>query len=215
MNAILQCFIHTPLIQSYFTSGLFKNNISRNVERVRGKILADLVGSFSREYTALDDPIYSLRRLRVDVGKHLSQFQGYDQHDAQEFLAMFIDKLTEELTVSVASMAKTAPPGFFNAGSPAKLPEVKSDEKKVSVMGDLFSGKLCTKVTCPHCGHMYEKEDGFCYLSLPLPQEVLAPTNYRTHTSRWCALRGVRCTASRHPLSSSRSKFNAPPASQP
>jgi ubiquitin carboxyl-terminal hydrolase 4/11/15 len=165
MNAILQCFIHTPTIKSYFTSELYKNNISKDAKRINGKILADLIGSFSKEYSTLDDPIVSLRKLRAGIARHLSQFQGYDQHDAQEFLAMLIDKLTEELTVSVATnFSKTASAILFNNN--------KSTEK-VSAMRDFFSGKLCTRVTCPHCKNSIEKEDSFCYLSIPLPLEVI------------------------------------------
>jgi len=165
MNAILQCFIHTPTIKSYFTSDLYKNNINKDAKRIDGKILADLIGSFSKEYSILDDPIVSLRKLRVGITKHLSQFQGYHQHDAQEFFAMLIDKLTEELTVSVTSN--------FNKSAPAALFNNAENTEKVSAMRDFFTGKLCTKVTCPHCMNSTEKEDSFLYLSIPLPVEVV------------------------------------------
>lgn len=92
---------------------------------------------------------------------------------------MMLDKLTTELTTCIVpAMAKTATPsGFDSAGSPSKSQEAKEeskgteDEKKISVMDDLFRGELTNCITCPCCGNVSEKRETFYYLSLPLPQE--------------------------------------------
>jgi len=196
MNAILQCIVHTPLLKPYFTSGLFKQHISKkHASSSSDSLLADIVSEFLKEYGKVNDPIVSLRKIKNVIGKYLPQFQGYDQHDAQEFLAMILDRLTEELTTTVKvpinnvpSFSKTMPNmDVINSPDKAQDNENKQDasmtptksntqpteiEKKISVMSDLFCGELCTTITCPNCGNVSDLKETFYYLSVPLPLEV-------------------------------------------
>ena len=49
--------------------------------------------------------------LKKVVSKELSPFAGYEQHDAQEFLTYFLDKLSEDLNRNVKEEKKElAPP---------------------------------------------------------------------------------------------------------
>ncbi|MDR3547953.1 MAG: ubiquitin carboxyl-terminal hydrolase family protein [Candidatus Pacebacteria bacterium] len=186
MNAILQCVTHTPLLRNYYTSGLYQAHVNKKVATTG--ILSEVVADFFREYEHANDPIDSLRKIKNAIGKYIPQFQGYDQHDAQEFLAMMLDKLITELTRNVAMsafpLAKTAPSGFNSGASPVKSQqESKEDskgaetERKISVMDDLFCGELTNVITCPNCNKVSEKKESFYYLSLPLPQEVHIPTS--------------------------------------
>ena len=170
MNAILQCFLHTPLVMKYFTSGLFKNYMKRLKEPEA--TLSSVIAGFAIEYERLKDLIEPLRKLKEVIGRYIPQFQGYDQHDAQEFLSMMIDKLTAELTiVRPDNFEKTLPSNGLLYGSPLKNPE--KIESKVSVIGNLFCGELCSTVTCHHCKNCSETKEPFYYLSVPLRQRVL------------------------------------------
>lgn len=82
MNAILQCVAHTPLLRNYYTSGLYHAHI--NKKQTGSGILAEVIADFFREYERTSDPVDSLRKIKTAIGKYIPQFQGYDQHDAQE-----------------------------------------------------------------------------------------------------------------------------------
>lgn len=180
MNAILQCIAHTPLLNNYFRSGIYQYHVNREKKNSQ-EVFADVLAEFIKEYSE-NEATSSLKTLKSAIGKYIPQFQGYDQHDAQEFMAMLLDKLNEELTtilpLSGGVQVKTSSSGFeIPKGSPKKGDNAEDKkgeetEQKVSVMDDLFRGELSTAINCPNCGKLPEKKEHFYYLSVPLPEEV-------------------------------------------
>ena len=83
MNSILQCIVHTPLLRNYFITGIFQSHINKKSPISKG-IFSEVIAEFLKEYATLNDPISSLRKVKTAIGKYIPQFQGYDQHDAQE-----------------------------------------------------------------------------------------------------------------------------------
>lgn len=165
MNAILQCLMHTPLVSSYFTSGLYKNHINKKKGE---ETLAEIISEFACEYEKANYPAKLLWKIKSAIEKFVPHFQGYDQHDAQEFLSMLIDRLNDELTIT----ASTEGSNVSSKGS-----EEQSKTERTSIMGDLFCGELCSAVTCPHCGNVSARREPFYYLSVPLPQRVVVFAN--------------------------------------
>jgi ubiquitin C-terminal hydrolase len=159
MNAILQCLIHTPLVKSYFISDLYRNHIKKKKNE---ETLADIISEFAREYERANYPAKILWKIKSAIEKYVPHFQGYDQHDAQEFLGMLIDKLNDELTVTRTTEGSNS-----------------SENNKVSIMGDLFCGELCSMIECPYCKNVSEKKEPFYYLSVPLPLKVIVVESYR------------------------------------
>ena len=90
MNAILQCVTHTPLLRNYFVSGLFRHHINKLATLSAKGILAEVVAEFIQEYEIANDPITTLRKIKTAIGKYIPQFQGYEQHDAQEVLCLHL-----------------------------------------------------------------------------------------------------------------------------
>ena len=73
------------------------------------------------------------------------------QQDCQEFLAVLLDHLHEQLIYEqVSSSSLTAAPAE-------------------SIVSQTFQGQLKNEVECLKCGHVSEKLEPFVYLSLPLP----------------------------------------------
>lgn len=66
-------------------------------------------------------------------------FSGYDQHDAQEFLNLLLDKMSEE------------------------LPE------KPTIIDYLFGGKTKSQLSCLSCKKVKNIDEKMYILSLPLP----------------------------------------------
>ena len=105
MNAVLQCLSHTDLLAEYFVTDHYKNDIRRNNKLnskkfgTKGELteaLAVLLKSlWSCQYTA--DVSSEFKQV---VGKHGSQYRGYSQHDAQEFLMWILDKIHEDLNIA-------------------------------------------------------------------------------------------------------------------
>lgn len=94
MNSVLQCLLHTPLFNEYFSD---RNVLTQEIHpeaRLRGELVlafTDLVADCKRG-TAVA-PL-SIKRL---VSKVYPLFRGCSQHDSAEFLRAVLDILHEEL----------------------------------------------------------------------------------------------------------------------
>ena len=105
MNAVLQCLCHTELLAEYFVSDQYRSDIRRNNKinakkfGTRGELtdqLAILLKSlWSGQYTAEIS-----NDFKTVVGKYGSQYRGFAQHDAQEFLLWLLDKVHEDLNIA-------------------------------------------------------------------------------------------------------------------
>jgi ubiquitin C-terminal hydrolase len=131
------------------------------------------MAKFISDYEQINEPLLSLRNIKDAIDKYMPQFQGYNQHDAQEFIAMLIDKLTAELTIKVSTKFSKTYPSNDTKTSSNKTTETDEGTLNVSVMGNLFSGELCSTVICPYCNYSSKKKEPFYYLSIPLPQHVI------------------------------------------
>ena len=105
MNAVLQCLCHTELLAEYFVTDQYRFDIRRNNKLnakkygTKGELteqLAMLLKSlWSGHYTAEVSSDF-----KAIVGKYGSQYRGYAQHDAQEFLLWLLDKVHEDLNIA-------------------------------------------------------------------------------------------------------------------
>lgn len=111
MNAVLQCLSNTDLLAEYFVLDHYKNDIVKhnklNARKhgTRGEVtdqLASLLKSlWSNQH--LPDISYKFKQL---VAKYGSQYEGSNQHDAQEFLLWLLDKVHEDLNIATKKKYK-------------------------------------------------------------------------------------------------------------
>jgi len=103
------------------------------------------------------------------IGKFAPQFNGFQQHDAQEFLVFLLDGLHEDLNRVLKKPYTTNPD--YN-GQPDK--ELANEFWEIyllrnqSIIVDLFAGQLKSTIEAS-CGRKSITFDPFTYLSLPLP----------------------------------------------
>lgn len=91
------------------------------------------------------------KNFKMVLGFLYSQFNGYRQQDCQEFLAILLDSLHEDIRHTRNEE------GYSN------------HDNMNSIITDIFQGQLKSEVTCCRCGHVSTKNDPFMYLSVPLP----------------------------------------------
>jgi ubiquitin C-terminal hydrolase len=97
------------------------------------------------------------------------QFSGYEQHDAQEFLAFLLDAVHEDLN---RVLDKPYVPDRDLGGLPDEIAAAVAWQgylrRNKSIIVDIFQGQLRSTLCCGTCGHTSTKFDPFMYLSLPL-----------------------------------------------
>lgn len=111
MNATIQCLSHTDLLAEYLVNGYYKidlkkrNRFSSKITGSRGELTESLVDLLRSLWHCKYHPDYSFKFKQI-VAKHGAQYEGNDQHDAQEFLLWLLDKVHEDLNISARKKSK-------------------------------------------------------------------------------------------------------------
>eukprot|EP00949_MAST-11_sp_MAST-11-sp1_P001995 g1995.t1 len=182
MNSVIQLLAHIPIFCDYFNRGIYVKEI--NTENFMGssgklvhalsKVLRD-VWSESRTRKAV-----SPKGLRSAIVSCAPQFEGYDQHDAQEFLSFLLDGLHEDLNrVSKKPYVKDQE----SDGHSRPDAEVAAAawagylRRNKSFIVDLCQGQLRSELCCQNCKTLNIKFDPLMYLSVPLPENSKTRTD--------------------------------------
>lgn len=177
MNSALQCMVHTMELVGYFLDDFHKDLNVENPLGMSGK-LAMAFGDLLRKLWAPGATPVAPRMFKSVIAGFAPQFGGYNQHDAQEFLAFLLDGLHEDL-----NRVKHKPYIEVRDGDGCPDDEVADEHwrnhlaRNNSVIVDLFQGQYRSTLVCPVCGKLSITFDPFMYLSLPLPS-----TSTRTMT---------------------------------
>jgi len=172
MNSALQCLSNTPFLNEYFVEGRYKDEINtKNPLGMKGAI-ADVFGMLLKSMWSGEFESIAPKKFKHVLGKWAPQFEGFSQHDSQEFLGALLDGLHEDLN---RVLEKQYVELKESDGRPddevAKEAWENHLRRNRSVIVDLFQGQLKSTVKCPDCGKVSITFDPFMYLSLPLVQE--------------------------------------------
>ena len=110
MNSTLQCLANTEDIRKYFLSGEYEQDLNRDNPLGTGgelasefaKLLSEMWGVSRKRRNVMGTNGFSSwnsvypREFKTTLGRHASQFMGYDQHDSQEFATYLLDALHED-----------------------------------------------------------------------------------------------------------------------
>nr|CAH8841788.1 unnamed protein product [Trichobilharzia regenti] len=98
-------------------------------------------------------------------------FRGYSQHDAQEFLRLFLVQLHEELKHSKISISEK------RASSGTRQTTSNQSDNSSSIITDVFQGRLVSTVRCLSCNRLSNREETFMDLSLSLARPTVQTCN--------------------------------------
>ena len=172
MNAAIQCLSNTKILSMYFNRNCHLHEINRtNPLGMKGHV-AKRFGDLVREMWSGNTRTVAPIKLRWTIGRYNTSFSSLQQQDSQEFLAFLLDGLHEDLNrVTTKKYVELKD----SDGRPdivvSQEAEQNHSARNKSIVVDLFTGQLKSKVTCNVCGHESVKFDPFQYLSLPLPME--------------------------------------------
>lgn len=176
MNSTLQCLSATIPLARFLLDGSYKTAINRtNPLGTQGQLataLAGLVHVMWGEKYAFVSPV----TFREAMARFAPSFRGYDQHDSQEFLAILLDGLHEDLNyVTTRPAAIEMTPARENELEtlPQQIASIKEwgiyRMRNDSLVVDWFQGQFRNKLTCLTCGKTSTTYEAFTYLSLPVP----------------------------------------------
>lgn len=186
MNAAVQCLSHTTALTEHLLSGVYEEEINTRNPLGSG-------GDLARAYSSLLHQLWQRpsksgrygsvapKAFKKKISRFASQFGGYDQHDAQEFLAYLLDGLHEDL-----NRVKDKPYVEIKDSDGRSDETVAAEswfshlKRNKSVIVDLFQGQLKSTLQCRVCSFTNIKFDPFMYLTLPIAlgsSHILQDTN--------------------------------------
>jgi len=174
LNSAIQCLSNTAPLTQFFLSNAFKRDINKsNPLGMKGQ-LADCYGALLKRMWSGEYAAVAPRSLKRCIGKYAPQFNGFSQHDAQEFLAFLLDGLHEDLNRVLDKPYVEIKESDGHADEDVSKEAWESHLKRNrSIIVDLFQGQLKSTVMCPEakCGKVSITFDPFMYISLPMPPE--------------------------------------------
>lgn len=188
MNAGLQCLSHIEPIIAYFLTGKYKEEMNMgNPFGTKGRLVeafARLQEVLWQENSKTQSP-KQLHRAMSDFAPYL--FEGHEQQDAQEFVAMLLDGLHEDLNLikERARSNETNKKDELEEALEMIRLEQENGEEYMAAMAwfhhllahksffvDIFQGQLRSQLTCIGCGLTSKKYDPFLHMSLPVESEM-------------------------------------------
>ncbi|XP_048953934.1 ubiquitin carboxyl-terminal hydrolase 19 isoform X20 [Canis lupus dingo] len=172
MNSVIQSLSNTRELRDFFHDRSFETEINYNNPLGTGGRLAIGFAVLLRALWKGTHHAFQPSKLKAIVASKASQFTGYAQHDAQEFMAFLLDGLHEDLN-RIQNKPYTE-----TVDSDGRPDEVVAEEawqrhkmRNDSFIVDLFQGQYKSKLVCPVCAKVSITFDPFLYLPVPLPQK--------------------------------------------
>lgn len=177
MNSTLQCLAYLHPLSEYFLNSFSVDHINtENKLGSRGKLTlayVRLLRDLMRSSTSI-----SPYDFKTELGHLVSQFDGYDQHDASELLEYLLDAIHEDLnrvtdkTYVMSQIGDELPNGVM-----AELSWRNYQSRNSSIVTDLFGGQYRSEVTCTLCGKVSVTFDPYLTMHLNIPSDIRQETD--------------------------------------
>ena len=171
MNSALQCLSNCFQLTKYFLTNLYNNELNNeNKLGTGGKICETYRNLLKKMWMGGEETVNPIK-FREIILKYMKYFDDYNQHDAYDFLIIFLDKLHEDLNRVTNKK--------YNLIQEKK--QTESEEQAAnrwwknhinmedSIIVNLFNGQFKNTITCCNCGNISVIYDPFISLNLPIP----------------------------------------------
>lgn len=172
MNSALQSLSHATPLTRYFLSNGFKSDLNTSNPLGTGGKLALAYETFLKDVWMKQGIMStSPTSLKRAIALFAPRFAGYQQHDAQEFLAYLLDGIHEDLNrVRRATYVEMAD---VNDGQNMRIAAAKAwdahKRRNDSLVMDTFYGQFQSTCVCPRCDKVSVSFDTFNHVSLEIP----------------------------------------------
>lgn len=167
LNSVIQCLSNTKPLMEYITSKEYLSDIK---SESRGDLMRAF-GALLEELWKGNGKVINTIQFKNQMQHCYSRFEGYLQHDAQEFLCCLLEGLHRDIN-RVLDKPKRLPEISDDLSDEEKAAEswkryLRSDNSKIV---DIFVGSLKSTLKCTVCGYCSTTFEVFWDLPLPLPR---------------------------------------------
>jgi hypothetical protein len=169
MNSGLHCLSNTDELSEWVLGKNFTEEINTdNVLGAGGKLINAYSSLIHELWYQNGNTAYAPTRFKNVIGKFQTMFEGYGQHDSQEFVSHLLDGLHEDLNlikkkpyVEGIEMTGTDDSEIF-----ARKSWVSYCKRNYSKISEMFYGQFKSELKCPVCDRVSITFDPFQLISL-------------------------------------------------
>eukprot|EP00753_Platysulcus_tardus_P004106 PLAT12521.3.p1 GENE.PLAT12521.3~~PLAT12521.3.p1 ORF type:complete len:1474 (-),score=833.39 PLAT12521.3:84-4505(-) len=172
MNSSLQCLSNVRLLTDYFVRNYYLADINTTSALGTGGKLAMAYGALMKSlWAAKAKRAIAPHQFKRAIGKDNSQFNGFEQQDAQELLSVLLSSLNEDLNRIAKKPYIEQPDSNGRADQDVALQWWRNHlQREVSIIVSLLTGQFRSLLTCEVCSHSSARFEPFMFLQLPLPE---------------------------------------------
>eukprot|EP00834_Sanchytrium_tribonematis_P001638 NODE_42_length_34079_cov_0.552619.p2 type:complete len:433 gc:universal NODE_42_length_34079_cov_0.552619:2648-3946(+) len=170
MNSTIQMLFHIKILSQYFINERYISDLN---------IYSETKGNVAKSFASLlrsmnSSKVVNGKSFKDEISKHLVYFEGYEMHDAQEFLINLLDALSEDLNRAFSKIHKVnfdileKQEDSLTPENKAKLDWNKYQCVHRSLIFDLFGGQFESSIICKKCYNKTYSFDMFWDISLPM-----------------------------------------------
>ena len=173
MNSSIACLSNCTELTTFFLTKEFrKHKNTSNKNGLNGK-LAEEWYSLLKEYWKTDKEYGNPKNIKTLVAKKDKKFEDYEQQDANEFIIIFLEILSEDLNLVKKKQyyeMEEQQKGENDLQCAARFWEFHYSRNN-SIIMDLFCGINKSTITCPVCRYKSITYIPFSSLSLLIPNQ--------------------------------------------
>lgn len=171
MNSALQCMFHTDILKDFMLKQDLKEEINENNPLgTKGELLESFAKLFKR-YWHTNSRKLNPSDFKRTMSRHLPTFEGYSQHDSQEFLSQMLDTLHEDVNRIIDKPYTNTIEGKIGDSDEdiGRRSWVNFLKRNYSLFIENFYGQYKSTVTCNNCENTNITFDPYQIISLPIP----------------------------------------------
>ena len=185
MNSSIACLSNCTELTTFFLTKEFKKYINfSNKYGLKGK-LAKAWYQLLKDYWKTDSQRGNPSDIKSLMGKKYKNYDNYEQHDANEFIIMFLEILSEDLNEINNKKyleLKEQQPRETDEECAKRFWEFNLSRNN-SVINDLFCGLYKSTIICPLCKYKSITYNPFSSISLSIPnREQLIKVKYLNYS---------------------------------
>ncbi|ODV88872.1 hypothetical protein CANCADRAFT_32326 [Tortispora caseinolytica NRRL Y-17796] len=176
LNSMVQCLVGCTPLADAFLKDSYREYINPNNKMGTKGAVARAFADLTRELYVTRSSYINPKYFKSTIGLFGSDFSGYEQQDAQEFLMFILDGLHEDLNIN---------------GDKPRISELTEEQEKIlermsvryasflqwqrylrsaqSIIVDIFQGQYQSRLECLSCHDTSTTYNAFECLSVPVP----------------------------------------------
>jgi ubiquitin C-terminal hydrolase len=209
VNSVLQNINNLPPVRDYYLNSLLtdvavttKTTSNKNTDSMSGALTTEMQ-SFVRNMWLTKEPVLAPKNVFMELCKRVPRFGNRQQQDAVEALRYLFDGMDAEAIKKEEHLKKidnidngiadssslsdeNSNPSINNASnnssnnvSPLSPQPCGLAVAKTGLVAEIFSGTLCSEISCDHCQNVSRVKERYSDLSLPIPSSLLKTKNKR------------------------------------